>query len=664
MGVGHRAARAWAIAAALGTALAAACARGGGQAKPVATLASSVRSGAAFESIRTAWGSPEHTTPAVLRTMIERFLIDFPEDGLVPLARIALALVAMNQGDFNTADVEIGLTEDLPPGTAHDLWTIACARRLRLHDSPEPALALLRPLLGKNVDPLARQVFEEDLTLSALATHRDYEAISYMDAWLRASSEEDKDEVVKAVTGIVAKLPRDVLVGSLQAMRVQRENLGYGVEIERILGGRLVDIATSSGDVKLARLLVDPDAGSIVATGDAAVALGELATSRWGLNVVSGRTIGLLLPTESPGLRDEAADVLRGVMWALGLPRGVRGPIGAPRAADVDAGAPRASCAPLAPAPDPGEPRPDVDVRLVSRDDSGDPDRTEVALDELAGAGAAIVLAALDSATAKRAFQWSEAHGMPLIALVPPDEGDLPANPHSFQFLLGEGRADVLAALVRAAPSLAVNPVAPVIDTSEAPRYPPQGGRLGPLMLDPPISCEVPSVRAGEPRFPIAEWGHDSRSAWLVSGSAACAGEVVVELSNARARGVVALTLEAAALPPHGTGLRVVSASAGVIPVSAANEAHDDELRRFSATLGHVSWWTALGRDAATLGRLAIAELPFDDVSDARSVAERRATARDRLAGVRARLWTTEASGWTSGRTMQRTVCTVDAPAK
>lgn len=645
-------------------ALVAACAGGGGQPKPVALLASSARAATAFESIREAWEDPEHTTPLALRGMLEHFIAAFPVDGLVPRARIALSIVAMTQGDFATADLQLGLTERVPLGTTHDLWTIAYARRLRLNDAPEAALSMLRPLLGKNVDPMARLVFEEDLTLSALATQRDYEAISYMDAWLRASAEEEKDSTVKAVTAIVGKLPKEVLVGALQAMRAQRESFGYGVEIERILAGRLVEIATSSGDAKLARMLLDPDAGSIVAAGDAAVELGELATSRRGLNVVAGRTIGLLLPTDSPGLRDEAADVLRGVMWALGLPRGVRGRAATPRPSGADAAASRAPCAPQMPAPELDEPRPDLDVRLITRDDSGSPDRTEPSLDELAGAGAAVVVAALDGPTALRALRWSEAHGMPLIALVPPEDGEEAPVPRSFGFVLGEARANVLAALVRAAPSLATQPVVPVIDTSEAPRYPPQGGRFGPLTLDPPVSCEIPAVRAGEPRFPIAEWAHDKRSAWIVSGSADCAFDVALELSNSRARGLVALTLEAAGLPPHAPGLRVLSASAGIVPVNATGDTGDDEIRRFWTTLGRISWWTALGRDAATIARVAVEPLPVDDTSDARAVAERRTTARDRLATAKARLWTTEANGWGGARAMQRTVCAVDAPGK
>ena len=54
-------------------------------------------------------------------------------------------------------------------------------------------------------DPIARAVFEEELTLTALASHRDYEAISYMDAWLRASSEDERGATSLAVAGLVER---------------------------------------------------------------------------------------------------------------------------------------------------------------------------------------------------------------------------------------------------------------------------------------------------------------------------------------------------------------------------------------------------------------------------------------------------------------------------
>src|SRR5580698_6938283 len=80
--------------------LAASCARGAGSTTPVASLASSVPAAAAFASIRDAWADPDQT-PATLRPMLERFLATYSTDGQVPLARAALALVAIEQGDFD-----------------------------------------------------------------------------------------------------------------------------------------------------------------------------------------------------------------------------------------------------------------------------------------------------------------------------------------------------------------------------------------------------------------------------------------------------------------------------------------------------------------------------------------------------------------------------------
>ena len=655
--------------------LAGACAGGAAPPTPVASLASTVPAASAFAQIRDAWGDPDESTPATLRAMLERFLADFPGDGQVPLARIALALVAMEQGDFDTADVQLAKTEGVPTGTAQDLRTVARARRLRARDDSEAALALLRPMVGKNVDPLARSVFEKELTLDALATHRDYEAISYMDAWLRATPEEDRARTAKTVMGIVRELPREVLEAELQAMRAEGATFGYGVDIERILAARLVEIATTTGDARLARLLLDPDAGAVVAAGEAGAELSELATSRRGLNVVDGRTLGLLLPTESPGLRDEAADVLRGTMWALGLPRGVRSrAAGTAAAPDAEAAAAAPRCASIESAADLAEPSPDERLHLLTRDDSGNIDRTEASLDELAGAGAAIIVAGLAEQTAARALRWSEARGVPLVAIVTPaadtpgpDGGAVPgptAQRASFGFELGEPRERVLDVLARSAPALVASGtvVVPVIDTGEAARYPARGGPLGALTLDPPVSCDLPPVRAGEPRFPVGSWEHDKRRAWLVSGSPGCAADVTAELSAARQRGVVALTLEAAALPSRPASLRVITASAGAIPAIGGGDARDDELRRFTATLGRVGWWTALGRDAATLARLALDQLPTDAVNDTRSVAERRARARDALATAAAHLWSTEASGWGGAHRMRRTLCAVDAP--
>ncbi|HEX3770335.1 MAG TPA: hypothetical protein VHV30_05700 [Polyangiaceae bacterium] len=638
--------------------------------KPVATIASSPAAAAAFEAIREAWEESDRSNDLLLRvalrSRLERFIAQFPGDGLVPMAEVALALEAMRDGAMTTADEHLARAKDVPPGTTRDLFTVARARRVRLAGDPEAALVLLRPLVGKSVDPLVRTIFEEELTASALATHREYEAISYMDAWLRASTEDEKPATVGRVTALVQKLPRDVLVGALQAMNRQRATLGYGSDIQRILAMRLVQIATSSGDADLARALLEADPHAFAEAGDAGAALGDLATSRRGLNVVEGRTLGLLLPTSSPAMRDESADVLRGVLWALGLPRGARGGPAAPAAIGEDAGA-SAPCGTLEPAPPLAEPSEEDAIRLVTRDDAGSEERTEASLDELAGEGAAMVLAGLDPDTSERALRWGEQHGVPVVALVPPPPSSHVVAVGSLGFVLGEARADVIAALLRAMPSLGTEVVAPVADASQiAGLVHPTGtvdagvGRVDGLMLGPPASCDASPARAGEARFPIDAWKTDKTRAWLASGSPECAVDLLHELGAAQARGVVALTLEAAARLPSTSSLRVVSARAGIVPEWDARDPRADEANRFAITVGNAGWWAALGRDAATLARVALLGIPTDLVSEPKAVSERRAIARDRVVAARARLWTTDAAAFATGRTMPRSICTLE----
>jgi hypothetical protein len=637
--------------------------------KPVAHLASSTDAAAAFDAIRNAWSDEGAEATPALRARIEQFLERYPHDGLVPEARVLLALTALRANDLALADAALADTRGLPPGSAHDLWTIAEARSLRLHGDPEGGLALLRPLVGKPVDPLARTLFDEELTLTALATHREYEGISYMDAWLRATSEDDKPKTIARVAAMVQSLPKDVLIGALQAMRAQRASFGYGVDIERVLSDRLVQIATTSSDANLARILLDADAGLAISENAGAV-LGQLATSRRGLNVVAGRTIGLLLPTDSSGLRDESADVLRGVMWALGLPRGVRR-VDAP----TDAGAPRGPvvtpCAAPETAPELEEPRASDGIRLVTRNDAGRADETDASLDELVGEGATAIVAGLDGETAARALTWANRHGVAVIALAAPDEGvaGTSAGP-AFGFRLGEPRSDVVRALAKAA-TFVTGPWIPVVDSSEESLYRQPAGegggsRFG-LSFGPVVSCEARAKAAGESRFPLAEWEQAHARAWLVSGSPACADDVVDALAASRRAAtadgaVVALTLEAATTRASPRSVRVFSAQAGVIPGTAADDPRAGELRRFSAALGALGWWAALGRDAATLARLAARALPLDEVSDPAAIAARRVGVRDALATARAPLWTSEKTGFDDAHAMERTVCAWEPP--
>src|ERR1700728_169874 len=99
-----------------------------GRAVLAAVAAGALLAAVAFEGIREAFRDPEHVKPGTVRAEIEQFLVQHPRDGLVPLARVTLALVALRQADLATADRELAAERTLPPGSTHDLWTVALAR--------------------------------------------------------------------------------------------------------------------------------------------------------------------------------------------------------------------------------------------------------------------------------------------------------------------------------------------------------------------------------------------------------------------------------------------------------------------------------------------------------------------------------------------------------
>jgi hypothetical protein len=625
---------------------------GGGRSQvPVATLSASPQAAAAFDLIREAWRDQDPIGLAPLKNTIEEFLRRFPSDGLAPMARIALAVLAMNTGDSSTADAEMDLTSELPAGTEHDFWLAAQARRLRLRGDAEGALNLTIPVAGKSVDPLVRSVIEEELTLDALATGRQYEAISYMDTWLRATPDQDRTHVRAHVGTLVNQLNTEVVVGALKTMQGgDRATYGYGADIQRVLLERLVAVAIDTGNAELARLLLDLDSSVVALAGDRGPILEDLATSHRGLNVVAGRTLGVLLPTNEPGLRDEAASVLRGVTWAFGLPEGIRS---ASSHQPDGATSPLATCAPLEPAPELGEPEASEQLHLVTLSEDGSESGIVRGLDELSGEGAVAVIAGLSVKEAAQALSWSDAHGVAVVTLARTNE--TPDNSR-FGFSLGAFYPAVIGALLRAAPTLGVARVIPIVDPSAAIDV---AGDAG-VDVATPVPCDVSTERAGDFRFPIVDWQHGGDRAWLVDASPGCARDLYNELEKASMHGIVALTLQAAFVPPRASGLRVISARAGVVPEIASGDPRANELNRFTDAFGEADWWAALGRDAATLARVALRQMPTGPSSQSDEVTGRRTKARDELAAARARLWTTDAAGW-DGHVMPRSVCTDSA---
>ena len=599
------------------------CTGGGSEARPVASLAATAEATVAFDEIRRTWESHETRRPVVLRPLLEKFLGRFPRDGRVPMGRAIMAIVSMDDDDWVAARALVLGLRDTPPGTTGNLATVAEARLLRHDKQPDAALESLRPLVGKTVDATVRELFLEEITRDALESRRDYEAIAYMDAWARGVSEDQREAVRAKLVQMLGALPPTVLEGTYRAMRANK-SVGYGTEIQRLVAERLAETAIARGDPTLARWLLDSDAGPTFVGTASSVALGEIATSRRGLVSVVGRAIGLLLPTGSADLRDESADVARGVSWALDLPRASAGD----------------------------------GVKLVTRDDAGDPTRTDAALEELAGEGCVVILGGLDGGSSDRLLRWGEAHAMPVVALAAPQHD----KPGAFGFSLGEPIENELRALAEALRARAIAKAAvvaaPSLEADARAIFAPPG-----LAVLPPVSCDVEATRAGDPRFPVASWLQEGARGWIVAGPVECARDVLREVGARSKGGVVGLTLEGTATTARAPQLRVVGTAAGVVPVASlqAQNVVPDDVRAYMAQFAaRPSWWTALGRDAGILARQAVVQLPLDTTADAAVIAQRRNLVNTQLPLMKAILWTSDGDGFSGGHALKRTLKVVE----
>jgi hypothetical protein len=612
------------VATAATIAAVAACSRGAKKIEPVASLASSPRSAADFALIREAWESRK-----LERAPLEEFLAKYPNDGALPLVKVYLAFVLMGEGKLVAADGILAGLSDVPPGLTRDLLTIARARSFRLHGAPQSALDSLRPLVGKVIDDADREFFLEEIALSAIAAHDDYEAIAYLDAWLRGIGEDDKDRVKAKISQILETLPRPVLEQTYRTMRARGASSGYGADTQKLVSERLARIAVEANDAALARWLVEQSGVSAAqAGGDAGLELGELAASRRGIATVAGRTVGLLLPTRDRALRDEAADVVRGISWALDLPRTAARPEGA---------------------------------RLVTREDGGDPAGTRAAMEELAGEGASVIVAGFDRASADRTSTFSEESGLPVILLAAPSPAHMP---HKSAVVLGERAERELVMLADALSRHGVKTAAFVADTADDEEAASALDARGQLVLLPTVHCDVPLSHAGSTRFPVDAWWRGGARGWLVSGPPGCARDLLRELGAALPRGsgakppVVALTLESG-IPASDVprGISVIGASAGIVPVLAAKpeEARDPDVKAFMQRFGtRPSYWTALGHDAGALAKAAVAPLPADTTTDAKAVAQRHASVQAGLLATQVRLWTSDEQHIGDGRVLAR----------
>jgi hypothetical protein len=593
-------------------ALAACGGRSASEPAPTAALAQSRAAQESFRPLKQRFVSSDRTGRAVLEPNLTWFVATFPDDGLTGLARLYLGLIAVDRGDVAAArKVAEGVAAG-QSGTTRDLAEILDGVILLHQKATAQALERFMPLIGKLLDPYARMILDEHIVAAAIASHRWYEAVAYMDLWLRDATEESTASVRGRVRKSLETIPVDALELMLQAMRAQAVGTGYGVEIKKALVARLAAVALEQQDTSLARRLVESTSSS-QAFGDAAEGLEELASSG-GTATVDGRTIGLLVSTGQSRLGGRAAEVLTGVVDAIRL------------AGD-------------------GKDH----VKLATRDER-DSARTELALLALASQGASILIAGLDGPQAEIAARFAERTRVPVILLSPLADGKEPAAP---VFVLGEASEKVALGLALALASRGARSIAPVGGS------PPESA--GKFTFVEAASCTAQPTQAGMTQFPFDAWRASRVDSLLVLGDAACASELIASASIQKLPNLrVAVGLDAAEIAAAPTRVPLLVASAGPFPLRR-NDANS-VLNGFHQRHGRPpSFWAALGHDAAVLARAAERALPLDRTEEASEVDRRHRAVSDALVGAEALLWSTSARGFASRTVIARDVVILEA---
>jgi len=587
---------------------------GAGANAPQATLSANPEAGHALAELRDAFEHEPHEAPLAKRFV--DFIAKYPKDASTGLARLHLAHVLLDMKDVAGARLLLSNVPEPPPGNAHDFWLAVRARLLRVDQKADAALAILSPLVGTVVDLPLRSILLEEVAVASIDAKRSLEAVGFLDGWLRAVPPHAHKAAHERVREQLQRVDASVLEQTLDAMQGSGAG-GYSAELQKLVAEALAKDALDKQDTRLAQKLIDGSLGKYLTGSTVGQDLRDLATSLRGARAVAGRTIGLVLPTDTPELRDEAADAARGAAFALGLPRSQND---------------------------------DDGTRLVTRADATT--SLDASLEELAGAGAAVILAGFDEASAERACKWSEANGLTVITLAAPQ------TPGSkFCFVAGEARRTSIDLLVAELEKRAAA-------AKRRPKVVAIAGAVGEtamrvvstsLDVMAPFKCEPPYSRS---HLPLEDWQKEGVHDFLVSAPSGCVRTLLPALPRAAE---VGLALESSGDEDArlGGGLHafIVAPSANVREDVAGETSLDEYKTKFGAK---PSYWTALGHDGALLAHVAESALPNDRVTSSGEIAKRREQARVGLLSAATTLWTTEVTGFAQSHKLPRTLRVVD----
>lgn len=361
---------------------------------PGLSLGTSPPAQAAFRPMLKRWANAlTKEERGVLKKDLEAFLKSYPDDGEGPAAEALLGWIAIERGDLVSAKRLSQSAANLGPGSWQDFATVIRGAVQRRHGDLPGAIATLKPLVSKLIDPWARDILNEEVIDAAIISEDARLALSTMSIWLREAGDDDRllirSRVERALTTI-----HDAELVKLFDERVAIKPPSPESEIDTLLAQRLAAIAIAAKDAVLAKKLLLTSGALLGDRGDPVARLSAGAAAIR----VDARTVGLLLSFRTAETRRRSAEIAAGVTWGLELP---------------GSGA-----------------------RLAVRDDSGDSAHIEDALKELGRDGAAVVIAGIDDDDARAAAKFAADQHVPVILIARPS--DLAAGgAESFVFPLG-----------------------------------------------------------------------------------------------------------------------------------------------------------------------------------------------------------------------------------
>ncbi|MFO0613258.1 MAG: hypothetical protein U0414_11740 [Polyangiaceae bacterium] len=551
-----------------------------------------------FQPLRAKWERGDRQTRLDLAPQLRRHMEVYERDPTARTARAMLSLIEVANGNLDEAHSLAAPLIAGDAGPTRDLALVAEGIALRLEGNTELAYEKLEALFGKLLDPFARDLLNEHLSLAAVdlgAANADryWDAVRFLRGWIAQSGPSERDAVERKIIALLDRIPKDPLVDLVNDVKGTDE---IGAPWLLLVGARLASIAIELRDTDLAKFLVREARGLL---GERFDEVARIAVKDTGIRLESN-TVGLLLSLRSDEHKRRDLEIGKGLARALGIPGS--------------------------------------SAQIVSRDDQGREDKIEEALALLNADGAAVIIAGVDQLEADRAKSYGESKGVPVLLLRAPST---PIAANGPVFLLGEDPKAVDEALLGALASRGVSRAA-ILE-----------GMRGEANVALKIGgLDVVGIHT-------CGSGSDFVTAQQAKGLVLDAGPTCArESQKALPPLALALGLD---VPMDVPGQVRASAGIYPVDLAAVKDAEVLKFTAELGGVAP-SWWAGLGHDAGLLAWAAVYNLEPPKAGDEGALAAREALVTKRLGDATGPLWTTAAKGFAGARVMPRALSVIPSP--